>query len=151
MLAALGLIAGKYRLAREIGRGAFGAVYAATVEATGDPVAVKILARFDEGRSVERFRREAQVLSRIAPHPNIVRVLDAGEHGGLPYVVMELVRGGSLAQAIKAGKRPTPIQAAKLVERIGLGLDHLHRAGVVHRDVNVNNVLIAEGGEPRLV
>src|SRR5690349_17562929 len=107
MLAALGLIAGKYRLAAEIGRGAFGAVYAATVVATGEPVAVKILARFDEGRSVERFRREAQVLSRIPPHPNIVRVLDAGEHGGLPFVVMELVRGGSLAAALKAGKRPT--------------------------------------------
>lgn len=151
MLSALGLLAGKYRLVRELGRGAFGAVYAARVEPEGQPVALKLLARFDEGRSVERFRREAQVLARIPPHPNIVRVLDAGEHGGLPFVVMELVRGGSLARALADGRRPTVAQAARLVEKIALGLDHLHRAGVVHRDVNANNVLIEEGGEPRLV
>jgi serine/threonine-protein kinase len=151
VIGALGLIGGRYRLARELGRGAFGAVYAARLEPTGEPCAVKILTRFDQGRSAERFRREAQVLSRLGPHPNIVRVLDSGEHGGLPFVVMELVPGGSLSSALKQGHRPTVAQAARIGEQVALGLDHLHRSGVVHRDVNANNVLIDEKGDARLV
>ncbi|HZV03144.1 MAG TPA: protein kinase [Planctomycetota bacterium] len=151
MIGALGLVGGKYRLVRELGRGAFGAVYAARLEPSGEPVALKILARFDQGRSIERFKREINVLSRIPPHPNIVRVFESGEHGGLPFVVMELVVGGSLAAALKDGKRPTVAQAAKIAEQVTSGLDHLHRAGVVHRDVNANNVLIDEGGNVRLV
>ncbi len=151
MIGALGLIGGKYRLVRELGRGAFGAVYAARVEPSGEAVAVKVLARFDQGRSIERFRREVQVLSRVEPHPNIVRVLDSGEHGGLPFVAMELVPGGSLAAALREGRRPAVAQAAKIAEQVAAGLEHLHRSGIVHRDVNANNVLIDESGNARLV
>ncbi|MBI3724682.1 serine/threonine protein kinase [bacterium] len=129
---ALGLVGGRYRLLRELGRGAFGAVYAAVSEGGEERVAVKVLTRFDEG-ALARFRREAEVLARVEPHPNVVRVLGAGEHRGLPYIVMELVLGGSLALALARGERPTFARAAELARGVALGLEHIHRSGVLHR------------------
>ena len=74
MLHALGLVGGRYRLERELGRGMSGTVYAARGPA-GEVVAVKLLSLFDAGASAERFRRETEILLRMPPHPNVVRVL----------------------------------------------------------------------------
>src|SRR5688572_18375936 len=110
MLQALGLVGGEYRLRREIGRGSFGAVYAARSEVTNRIVALKLLSRFD-ATSLERFEREGELLLRLPPHRHVVRVLRAGRHGSLPFIAMELVAGGSLASALRAGHWPTHGQA----------------------------------------
>jgi serine/threonine protein kinase len=145
------MIAGKYRLERELGRGTFGAVYAARVEGTGEAVAVKLLSRLDEPEARERFAREVAVLTRLPPHRNVVRVLDSGTHGLVPFLVLELVPGGSLASVLASGWRPTVSEAAWIAIRLAPALTHLHEQRVVHRDVNVNNVLVGAGGEPKLV
>src|SRR2546429_6640210 len=93
------LLDAKYRIERELGRGTYGTVYAARNESTGLRVAVKVLSRVGEDVAAARLRRELAVLLRIPKHPHVVEVLDGGERAGVPYLVMELVPGGSLAAA----------------------------------------------------
>src|SRR4051812_4099829 len=86
---------GPYQVSEELGRGSFGAVYLAR-DPNGEQVALKLFSRSEGAASaLERFRREPKALARTL-HPNVVRVRDAGEHAGLPFFVMDLVRGSAL-------------------------------------------------------
>ena len=149
MFQALSTVAGRYRIERELGRGSFGTVYAARDVPSGALVALKLLSTFGPG-GAERLAREAAVLRGLPPHPHVVRVLDSGTHAGLPFIVMEHVPGGSLAQALDSGRWPSVADAVLLVERLAEALGFLHRRGVVHRDVNASNVLLDASGAPKL-
>lgn len=127
-----------YRVEEEIGRGGMATVYAGRHEQLGRPVALKVLAEHlahdDAFRT--RFLREARIAARLQ-HPHLVRTFDVSEIGGLPCIVMELVRGGTLE-----GGRLTHEEAAQVAD----ALAHAHAHGVVHRDLKPANILRGPDG-----
>lgn len=139
---------GRYELLAEIGRGGMGVVYRARQPGLDREVAVKVLASgpFAARQFVDRLRTEAAVLSRLH-HPGIVTVHEVGVADGQPFLVMELVPGGSLAEQV--AERPLPPKAAaELVWRVALAIQHAHAAGVWHRDLKPGNILLGADGRP---
>lgn len=140
--AALG---GKYSVSGILGKGASAVVYKATQVSVGRPVAVKIL-RPEAADSKERARymREANVIGSMR-HPNIVMVFDIDvTTADSPYISMEYIEGGSLAQRLDGGARLAPATTVSVLEQLAAALSHAHEKGVVHRDIKLGNVLIAE-------
>jgi eukaryotic-like serine/threonine-protein kinase len=135
------LAAGRYRIERELGRGGMATVHLAHDEELGRPVALKLLPEHLAGDDAfrARFLREARLAGRLS-HPNVVRVYDAGEADGRPFIVMEYVPGTSLAQA----GRLAPGRVVELGVQACAGLQHAHDAGLVHRDVKPANLLVRE-------
>lgn len=140
------VLAGKYRLDGVIGSGAFGTVYKAEHLDIGRAVAVKVL-QIPEGMQASadqvqsRFLREAKILGRLE-HPHAVQVLDFGEHEGYTFLVMELLRGRTLRQALKedgAFGEPTIYHIA---QQILAALARAHDLGLVHRDLKPSNVML---------
>jgi serine/threonine-protein kinase len=139
---------GKYRLEEVIGEGGLGKVYRALHLGLKGPVAIKFLrgaAAGAEGR--ERFRREGRALAKLR-HPAIVSVLDFGEAGGELYLVMELVAGPRLADVLLVNGVPMPFRRITGITRQILEvLEATHAAGVVHRDLKPDNVMLADVGD----
>jgi hypothetical protein len=136
---------GEYAVLGELGKGGMGVVYKGRHEATQELVAVKLLREgLDGPDQVARFRREAAALATLR-HPNVVRLLGAGEHEGKPYLVMELVTGGSLEAALASGP-PLPQEAAQRAEVLARAVQAAHDAGIVHRDLKPSNVLLSAEG-----
>jgi WD40 repeat protein/tetratricopeptide (TPR) repeat protein len=120
-----------------------GVVYKARQVALNRPVALKMIlagihASADE---VARFRFEAEALGRVH-HPNIVQVHDVGVCDGQPYMALEFVEGGSLADYLRMQPLPDPRRAAELVETLARAMDAAHRHGIVHRDLKPANILL---------
>jgi serine/threonine-protein kinase len=140
-------VAGRYGVERTLGGGGMAVVYLARDEELGRPVAVKVLAEnlADDAELRERFVREARLAARLS-HPNVVRVYDAGEEDGLPFIVMECVDGESLAETIRREGRLDPDRVAELGVQACAGLEHAHRAGLIHRDVKPANLLTTADG-----
>ncbi|MGH9604242.1 MAG: serine/threonine-protein kinase [Terracidiphilus sp.] len=139
-------IIGRYEIVEELGRGAMGSVYKARDPAVGRTVALKtILSSALTGPQAaeyrERFYREARAASSLA-HPGIVPVFDMGEHGGLPYLVMEFVEGSTLADAVKKGERFTLDRVCEIGQQLADALGYAHRQGVIHRDIKPANILM---------
>jgi serine/threonine protein kinase len=131
----------RYGVEELLGRGGSADVYRAHDDVLDRPVAVKVLR---DVRSEERFRAEARTLARLA-HPGLVTVLDAGVSDGLPWLVMELVVGSTLADRCR--DRPlASAEVSQLGRRVADALAHVHRNGLVHRDVKPGNVLLADDG-----
>ncbi len=150
------LIGGKYRLVREVGKGGMGAVWAAVHESIGLEVAVKFLqARGDDQDALaERFIAEARMAAAIK-HRFVVDVFDFGttEHG-VPYMVLELLEGGELADRMAQGPPLQVRDAVRFVAQCLSGLDAVHRAGVVHRDLKPENLFLisdSDGVFPKLL
>lgn len=139
------VLAGRYRLMDELGRGGMGIVFRATDEKLQREVALKAVpsaASSPEAR--ERLLREARAAAALN-HPAIVAVHDVGEHAGMPFFVMELVTGSSLHQ-----DRPTELtEIIRVACRICDALEHAHAHGVVHRDLKPENVLMSGATAPR--
>jgi serine/threonine-protein kinase len=133
-----------------LGQGGMGVVYRAR-DAQGQVVALKVLRPgpdVDE-RLVRRFEREGKAAARVS-HPNVARVFGAGADRGFPFIVMELLPGGTLGQRIKkSGPLPWK-EAATLTAKVARGLAAIHAAGIVHRDMKPENVLLDASGEPRV-
>jgi serine/threonine-protein kinase len=144
-------VAGRYELVRPLGHGAM-----ATVDLVYDvelerPVALKRLAE-NLARDQElrrRFLREARMAARLA-HPNVVRVFDVGEDEGRPFIAMEYVEGETLAELIARRGRLPVAEAARLGMQMCAGLAAAHAAGLVHRDVKPQNLLLGRDGILRL-
>jgi serine/threonine-protein kinase len=135
------LAAGRYRIERALGHGGMAVVYLAHDEELHRRVAIKVLAPHlvgDDGFRA-RFLQESKLASRLA-HPNVVRVYDAGETEGSPYIVMEYVPGHTIAER---GRR-LHTEAVPLALQACAGLQHAHDAGLVHRDVKPANLLVRE-------
>lgn len=117
------------------------------VGAGGREVALKIVrsevATTDEFR--RRFQREARAAQRVEDS-HVVSVIEAGEHDGVPYLVQELIRGGSLAQRLDTEGRLELGATVKVCLQVAAGLDAMHRIGMVHRDVKPANILLDEEG-----
>ncbi|MCP3981769.1 MAG: protein kinase [bacterium] len=141
---------GEFRLVREIGRGGMGVVYEAVQESLGRRVAVKVLpagAALDE-RMALRFLRESRSVAQLR-HPGIVPVHASGHSQGVLFFAMELIEGSSLQDRLQRGPLP-PRAAARIVRDIARALQHAHDAGMIHRDVKPDNVLIDRDGRARI-
>src|SRR6478735_3294975 len=139
------VLAGRYRLLGSIGAGASGRVYVADDVRLRRRVAVKVLhgALAEDSGFLRRFRSEAQHAASLH-HPHIVAVYDWGEDAGMPFMVLELLTGGSLRALLDAGGRLTPSQAAYVGRQVAQGLQYAHARGLVHRDVKSSNLLFDE-------
>jgi beta-lactam-binding protein with PASTA domain/tRNA A-37 threonylcarbamoyl transferase component Bud32 len=137
----------RYRLTRPIGVGASAHVFAAEDIRLRRRVAVKVLhpALAGEEAFLRRFRRESQAVASLR-HPNILRVYDWGEDDGSPFLVMELLEGGSLRAMLDRGALLSPAQAAAVGADAARALDYAHRQGLVHRDIKPANLLFDEEG-----
>ncbi len=134
-----------YDVLEVIGRGGSGEVLRARDRRLGREVAIKRLLSGANEKARRRFAREGRVLARL-DHPGIVTVYEAGEDaGGAPYIVMDLVPGASLQDLIDREGKLRPDQALGIVEQIASALDAAHRAGLLHRDVKPDNILVTPG------
>ncbi|MEU1476792.1 serine/threonine-protein kinase [Streptomyces sp. NPDC005760] len=143
------LLAGRYRLADPIGKGGMGRVWRAHDEVLHRAVAIKELtaalyvSESDQAVLLARTRAEARAAARIN-HSAVVTVHDVLDHDGRPWIVMELVEGRSLADAVKEDGRIEPREAARIGLWVLRALRAAHSAGVLHRDVKPGNVLLAQ-------
>jgi len=142
------VIANKYQLERCLGEGGQGCVWRAQNLVLELPVAIKLVHPESlHGLVPERLFREARAAATLG-HPSIVRVFDIGRTSeGLPYLVMELLRGESLASWVVRAGRLAPIQALRLLLPIADGLVAAHAEGIIHRDVKPDNIFVALHGD----
>jgi serine/threonine protein kinase len=140
---------GSYQIAEEIGQGGMAVVYRAYQPQLERWVAIKVLqATGTSGKEfLARFRREARAVAALR-HPNILTIYDYGEEGGIAYIVMEYVPGGTLKDCL--GQPMEWPDAATLVIPVGRALSYAHSQGIVHRDVKPANVFLARPNWPLL-
>ncbi|MEM9587030.1 MAG: protein kinase [Planctomycetota bacterium] len=141
------IVLGGYKVISELGRGAMGTVYVAEQISLQRRVAIKtIQSRIaQDPRSMARFTREAFAAAQLS-HPNVVQISDMGCQDVTHYFSMELVKGGSLRSEIKKHGRIAPELALKYILQAARGLRHAHEAGMVHRDIKPDNLLISSEG-----
>jgi serine/threonine protein kinase len=140
---------GQYEVQEFIGQGAMGLVYRAYHAQLERAGAVKVLqALAPDPDTTARFRHEAQAIAQMR-HQNIVNVYDFGEFEGTPYMIVEYVPGGSLADRLDHGP-VNRASALKYLRGIAAGLDYAHGMGIVHRDVKPANVLLEKDDTPVL-
>ncbi|MBL4844750.1 MAG: protein kinase [Planctomycetes bacterium] len=142
----------RYQVQAILGEGGSGTVVRAFDPRVGCTVAIKILHNPGgaESRVRTRLQREIQALCRLQ-HPNIVKARDVGELGGRPYVVLDFIEGASLEDRINTGGALDPDDAVDLVRGLCRAIAHAHEHGVLHRDLNPRNVLLARDGTPVLI
>ncbi|HXR31045.1 MAG TPA: serine/threonine-protein kinase, partial [Solirubrobacterales bacterium] len=136
-----------YRIERRLGRGGMGVLYLAIEPGLDRHVALKLIAPEAAADEVfaRRFAEESKIAASIE-HPNVVPIYAAGKEGGVPFIAMRYVAGADLARRLAREGRLAPALAVELIAQIGNGLDAIHAAGLVHRDVKPANVLLAAGG-----
>lgn len=144
-------VGGRYRLLEEVGRGGMATVHRAHDDVLDRDVAVKVLHGHlaDDPAFLDRFRREARSAAALT-HPNVVAVHDWGESDDSAFLVLHLVQGASLRDLLLDRGHLAPREAAAVVLPIARGLAAAHRAGLVHRDVKPENVLLDADGTVRI-
>jgi len=135
-----------YRIEGILGRGGMSVVYLAQHLRLDRRVALKVLAPdlAEDERFRERFIRESRIAAGIE-HPNIIPVYEAGEADGVLFIAMRYVRGTDLKFLIRSEGKLEPARAIHMLAQVGSALDAAHEDGLVHRDVNPGNILIAPG------
>jgi serine/threonine-protein kinase len=138
---------GRYRLDSRIARGGMATVYAGHDLRLDRPVAVKVMhaTLAEDDAFVERFRREARSAARLS-HPNVVAIYDQGEDAGRVYLVMEHVTGQTLREILRSQGRLSPAHALDVADGVLTALVAAHAAGLVHRDVKPENVIVTPSG-----
>ncbi|MFK8000998.1 MAG: serine/threonine protein kinase [Polyangiales bacterium] len=145
-------VGGRYKVASLLGEGGMGAVFAATNGATGRPVAIKWMkpqmAKSPE--ALARFLAEARTTARIE-HPNVIQILDVGQDGDAPFLVMERLRGESLGERLERDHRIPPAEAVDIIIAACNGVAEAHSEGIIHRDLKPDNIFLCQSkdGKPR--
>jgi serine/threonine protein kinase len=138
------VLAGKYRIERELGRGGMGVVLLAHQQNLDRRVAIKVLrgSLAEQARSSQRFAREAMAIAKLESD-HAVRVFDAGEDDGVPYIVMEYLEGNDLAAELAGGPLP-PARAVEYLRQACEAIIEAHSLGIVHRDLKPSNLFVAK-------
>jgi serine/threonine protein kinase/WD40 repeat protein len=133
-----------YELLGVLGRGGMGVVYKARQKSLNRIVALKMILAGPHANEVDRkrFLVEAEAVAQLV-HPNIVQIHEVGTHAGLPFLSLEYIDGGSLAQTLDGTPRP-PGEAARLIETLARAVHFAHQHGIIHRDLKPANVLLHE-------
>jgi tetratricopeptide (TPR) repeat protein len=142
----------RFHLERELGRGGMGVVYKAVDKTLDRPVALKFLGSLVDGNEEyrQRFLREARAAARVQ-HPNVVAIYDIGSDEGKAYIAMEYVEGPNLHRYLHNKGRLDVREAVNIVVQAASALEAVHAAGIVHRDIKPDNILIARGGLVKLM
>ena len=146
---------GRYKIVRELGRGAMGVVYHAIDPNIGRPVAIKTIHLGDvrkpeeQERLRERLFREARSAG-ILSHPGIVTIYDVEQQGDLAYIAMEYVDGPTLDQLLSAQPPLAPDKLFSILAQTAAALDYAHQKGIVHRDIKPANIMIARDGTTKI-
>ncbi|WP_346959079.1 PASTA domain-containing protein [uncultured Arthrobacter sp.] len=145
------LVDNRYLIRSKLARGGMSTVYLATDRRLERDVALKVLHPHMAGdpQFLDRLGREAKAAARLS-HPHVVGVLDQGDDGPLAYLVMEFIKGHTLRDVIKEKGALTPRLALALIDPVVEGLGAAHAAGLIHRDVKPENVLIADDGRIKI-
>jgi serine/threonine protein kinase/WD40 repeat protein len=142
-------LVGRYEIQGQLGEGGMGVVYRARDTKLNRPVAIKFLSNeFADAAARHRFQREAQTASSLN-HPHILTVHDSGDFEGRQYLVTEFVDGGTLKTWARSAKR-TWRQIIELLTGVADGLAVAHAAGILHRDIKPDNILISQSGYAKL-
>ncbi|MCA9127915.1 MAG: protein kinase [Planctomycetales bacterium] len=145
---------GHFKILKELGAGGMGVVYLATDTRMSERcVALKMVSSAalaaDQAETLHRFSREADIASRLN-HDGIVKIFDLGQWKDQPYMAMQYVDGGTLADKLREQGRLNQRSAAELVAKLGDAMHHAHLRGVIHRDLKPANILLSSDGEPRI-
>lgn len=143
---------GPYKMLRTIGIGGMGAVYLAEHQRLRRTVAIKLLPRekVDRDGWLDRFNREMTAIAALE-HPNVVRVLDAGDENNWHYLVMEHLDGLDVSRAARRCGEVSVGAACEVVRQAALGLEAIHQAGLVHRDIKPSNLFLTTTGELKIL
>ncbi|HCC58008.1 MAG TPA: hypothetical protein DEQ47_12275 [Solibacterales bacterium] len=146
---------GRYKINKELGRGAMGVVYLATDPTIGRKVAIKTikLREIDDAaersRQRERLFREARSAGMLS-HPHIVTIYDMGEEDGVAFIAMEYVHGQTLERVLGQGPALAPQRIFGILRQTAAALDFAHRKGIVHRDVKPANLMLDDAGQAKI-
>lgn len=142
---------GPYEIVSPLGAGGMGEVYRARDTRLGRDVAVKVLpATFaSDSDRLQRFQQEARALATLN-HPNILAVYDTGAHEGTPYLVSELLEGGTLREKLDAGALPAR-KATEIAAQVAQGLAAAHDKGIAHRDLKPENIFLTRDGRAKIL
>jgi serine/threonine protein kinase len=147
-----GEILREYRIDEKLGEGGMGTVYRAWHTRLHREVALKVIAsrKRNHPQMIVRFEREMRAIGRIE-HPNVVMATDAGEVNGIPFLVMQYVRGQDLGQLVRE-KGFLPLQeACRIIRQAALGIQAAHEKGLIHRDIKPSNIRITPEGEVKVL
>jgi tetratricopeptide (TPR) repeat protein len=142
----------RYKLEKELGRGGMGVVYLARDEQLDRLVALKFLGSLldDSEEYKQRFIREAQTAARVS-HPNIISIYDISANAGEAYIAMEYIDGPNLHRYLQKKGTLAPREAVNIVQQACAALQAIHDAGIVHRDIKPDNIILAKGGLVKLM
>jgi serine/threonine-protein kinase len=146
---------GRYKIIKEIGRGAMGVVYQGYDPKIDRIVALKTIRkdRLAESRDVEdlvmRFQKELRATGKLV-HPNIIVIYDTGEDEERAYIAMEYIEGDTLENLIQKGIRFSMEKIIDIIDQICEGLEYTHRQGIVHRDLKPSNIMLVQGEKVKI-
>src|SRR4051812_43555538 len=134
----------RYRVVRHLANGGMASVWEAHDELLDRDVAVKLLASHlgEDERARRRFQREARAAAGLSSHPHVVTIYDVGEHAGRVFMVMEIMRGGTVGDRLRSGREIPYATVLRWLREAAGALDTAHEAGVVHRDIKPANLLL---------
>jgi serine/threonine-protein kinase len=145
------VLAGRYRLEARLGQGGMGAIWRAEHLVLQAPVAVKLIDReaVPDEDTLSRFLREAKAAAALRS-PHVVQIIDYGVEGLVPFMVMELLEGETLAQRLKRMRRLSRQETARVLTHIGRAVGRAHDAGIVHRDLKPENVFLVHNEDEEI-
>jgi len=146
------VIAGRYEVIEELGRGGMGQVFRVEDTKVGQEIALKLInpGVDSDKKNIERFRSELRI-ARMISHRNVCRMFDLGESDGKHYITMEYIKGEDLKRMIRMSGQLSPGTAVKTAIQICRGLSEAHHLGVIHRDLKPSNIMIDRQGQARIL